>query len=319
MSLFLCALTGVGALRSPSALPQIGARRLAPLASSASSEVSVEAPTVDYAASEGETPATERFRAIALNKIDQCAEDNPRLLPKLQDIKRSALIFPFKASPYLVDELIDWDLEGDIGEDPFYRLVFPTMDMLTQEHQDLLNGVCDAGDPAGIKAAVETIRESLNPHPAGQKELNAPKVAELTGVQHKYAETVLFFAAAAQTCHAYCTYCFRWAQFIGDADLRFAQKDADSLFDYLEAHEEVSDILFTGGDPMIMRRTCSSSTSSRLKTRLSSPTSRTCASERAPSPSGRSASRATTTPTSCTSACVRSRRWAVATSPSWRT
>ena len=127
------------------------------------------------------------------------------------------------------------------------------MDMLTQEHQDLLNNACDAGDPKEIKATVEIIREALNPHPAGQKTLNAPKKAELTGVQHKYAETVLFFAAAAQTCHAYCTYCFRWAQFIGDADLRFAQKDADSLFDYLEEHEEVSDILFTGGDPMIMK------------------------------------------------------------------
>ena len=137
--------------------------------------------------------------------------------------------------------------------DPFYKLVFPTMDMLTQEHQDLLNNACDAGDPKEIKATVEVIREALNPHPAGQKTLNAPKKAELTGVQHKYAETVLFFAAAAQTCHAYCTYCFRWAQFIGDADLRFAQKDADSLFDYLEEHEEVSDILFTGGDPMIMK------------------------------------------------------------------
>ena len=107
------------------------------------------------------------------------------------------------------------------------------MDMLTQEHQDLLNNACDAGDPKEIKATVEIIREALNPHPAGQKTLNAPKKAELTGVQHKYAETVLFFAAAAQTCHAYCTYCFRWAQFIGDSDLRFAQKDAGSLFDYL--------------------------------------------------------------------------------------
>ena len=49
------------------------------------------------------------------------------------------------------------------------------------------------------------------------------------------------------------SYCFRWAQFIGDTDLRFAQKDAGSLFDYLAEHEEVSDILFTGGDPMIMK------------------------------------------------------------------
>ena len=195
----------------------------------------------------------ERFRAINAKDMDKLADKYPRLKDKVVDIKRSALIFPFKASPYLVDELIDWDMAGDIGLDPFYKLVFPTMDMLTQEHQDLLNNACDAGDPKEIKATVEIIREALNPHPAGQKTLNAPKKAELTGVQHKYAETVLFFAAAAQTCHAYCTYCFRWAQFIGDADLRFAQKDADSLFDYLEEHEEVSDILFTGGDPMIMK------------------------------------------------------------------
>jgi KamA family protein len=83
--------------------------------------------------------------------------------------------------------------------------------------------------------------------------LNAPKKAELTGVQHKYSETTLVFPAAAQTCHAYCTYCFRWAQFIGDDELRFAQKEADSLFAYLDEHKEVSDILMTGGDPMIMK------------------------------------------------------------------
>merc|ERR1711965_414719 len=90
-------------------------------------------------------------------------------------------------------------MAGDIGLDPFYKLVFPTMDMLTKEHQDLLNNACDAGDPKEIKATVEVIREALNPHPAGQKTLNAPKKAELTGVQHKYAVTVLFFAAATRT------------------------------------------------------------------------------------------------------------------------
>jgi len=164
----------------------------------------------------------------------------------------SALIFPFKASPYLVDELIDWECEGDIAEDPFYRLVFPTMDMLSEEHQEKLRTAV-AANPFDTKEAVHEIREALNPHPAGQKTLNTPKDAGLTGVQHKYAETVLFFAAAAQTCHAYCTYCFRWAQFIGDADLRFAQSEAESMFAYLGEHPEVSDVLFTGGDPMFMK------------------------------------------------------------------
>ena len=162
-------------------------------------------------------------------------------------------------------------MEGDIADDPFYRLVFPTMDMLAPHHRAKLEEVAAENDPFRLKEVVDEIREDLNPHPAGQKALNAPKkgaraacrvspahplppdpsplphrarrvraaAEDLTGVQHKYSETVLFFPAAGQTCHAYCTYCFRWAQFIGDSDLRFAQKDAGSLFNYLDEHPEV--------------------------------------------------------------------------------
>jgi KamA family protein len=71
-------------------------------------------------------------------------------------------------------------------------------------------------------------------------------------VQHKYSQTVLYFPAQGQTCHAYCTYCFRWAQFVGDADLRFAAASPLPLVDYLHGHPEVTDVLVTGGDPMIM-------------------------------------------------------------------
>jgi KamA family protein len=84
--------------------------------------------------------------------------------------------------------------------------------------------------------------------------LNTPdEEYNLNGVQHKYPETVLLFPSAGQTCHAYCTYCFRWAQFIGDSDLRFAQKEAEHFFLYLQEHEEITDVLVTGGDPMVMR------------------------------------------------------------------
>ncbi|CAB9520822.1 Putative L-lysine 2,3-aminomutase aq_1632 [Seminavis robusta] len=194
----------------------------------------------------------ERYKAISLQALDKVAEKHPQLNAHMEDIRLSGLIFPFKASPYYVDELIDWDAE-DLREDPFYRLVFPTMDMLIPEHQEKLRKAHAAGDPAALIQTVADIRADLNPHPAGQKQLNAPKNDDLTGVQHKYSETVLVFPAAAQTCHAYCTYCFRWAQFIGDDELRFAQKEADSLFNYLAEHEEVSDILMTGGDPMVMK------------------------------------------------------------------
>jgi KamA family protein len=72
-------------------------------------------------------------------------------------------------------------------------------------------------------------------------------------VQHKYRETVLFFPAAGQTCHAYCSYCFRWAQFVGIDGLKFATRQAENLVRYLRQHREVTSVLFTGGDPMVMK------------------------------------------------------------------
>ena len=94
----------------------------------------------------------------------------------------------------------------------------------------------------------------LNPHPAGQLALNTPELASgpLRGLQHKYPETVLFFPRQGQTCHAYCTYCFRWAQFVDEPDLKMATDDIASLVAYLREHSEVTSVLITGGDPMIM-------------------------------------------------------------------
>ena len=78
----------------------------------------------------------------------------------------------------------------------------------------------------------------LNPHPAGQLLLNAPSLhgRPLPGLQHKYPETVLFFPRQGQTCHAYCTYCFRWAQFVDEPELKMATDDIGTLVAYLGEH-----------------------------------------------------------------------------------
>jgi L-lysine 2,3-aminomutase len=75
----------------------------------------------------------------------------------------------------------------------------------------------------------------------------------VAGIQHKYQETVLFFPSQGQTCHAYCSYCFRWAQFVGDADLKFASREAGQLVRYVRDNPQVSSVLITGGDPMVMK------------------------------------------------------------------
>jgi KamA family protein len=76
---------------------------------------------------------------------------------------------------------------------------------------------------------------------------------KLYGMQHKYRQTLLFFPSQGQTCHAYCTFCFRWPQFVGMNDLKFASKEAEHLVKYIQEHTEVTDVLFTGGDPLIMK------------------------------------------------------------------
>jgi L-lysine 2,3-aminomutase len=63
---------------------------------------------------------------------------------------------------------------------------------------------------------------------------------------------LLFFPARGQTCHAYCTFCFRWAQFVGLTDLKFEARETTNLTAYLRAHPEVHDVLITGGDPLVM-------------------------------------------------------------------
>jgi KamA family protein len=167
-------------------------------------------------------------------------------------IRAVATVLPFRTNSYVVDELIDWDAAPD---DPIYRLVFPQPDMLPRADVDRMAGLLreDAPEPQ-VRAAAHEIRMRLNPHPAGQLVLNAPSLdgRPLPGLQHKYPETVLFFPKQGQTCHAYCTYCFRWAQFVDEPELKMATDHVDMLVAYLRRHREVTSVLITGGDPMIM-------------------------------------------------------------------
>jgi KamA family protein len=168
-------------------------------------------------------------------------------------MKAVAAVLPFRVNNHVVEELIDW---SNIPDDPIYQLTFPQPEMLRlPDYARMLGLVRRGASNDEIKAAARRIQFTLNPHPAGQLDLNVPRVSSqpVPGVQHKYRETVLFFPASGQTCHAYCTYCFRWAQFVGIDELKFASREAEVLADYLREHPEVTSVLITGGDPMVMK------------------------------------------------------------------
>lgn len=192
---------------------------------------------------------TRRFKAYTSKHLDELLRRTELDEAQRLKVRAVATVLPFRTNAYVVDELIDWSAAPD---DPIYRLVFPQADMLPAPDVDRLADLLKAEAPnAEIQAEANRVRMKLNPHPAGQLSLNVPRIdmEPVPGMQHKYPETVLFFPKQGQTCHAYCTYCFRWAQFVGDADLKFASDDVGQLLAYLRAHPEVTSVLLTGGDP----------------------------------------------------------------------
>jgi KamA family protein len=167
-------------------------------------------------------------------------------------MKAVAAVLPFRVNNYVVEELVDW---SNVPADPMYQLTFPQPGMLRRAAFDRMYGLIRGGaSEAAIAAAAREIQHRLNPHPAAQA-LNVPTIGghPVPGVQHKYRETVLLFPAAGQTCHAYCTYCFRWAQFVGVRELKFASGVSDRWQEYLRSHREVRSVLITGGDPLVMK------------------------------------------------------------------
>lgn len=194
-----------------------------------------------------------------MDKLKSYTLHNFRTIPQMsvvseeliRDVEIVGRVLPFKTNNYVVNELIDW---SNVENDPIFTLNFPRRGMLEKRFYTIMEKL--RGEDAceeEIAAKVQQIRLSLNPNPAGQ-EHNVPYLGEvkLKGIQHKYPETVLFFPSQGQTCHAYCTFCFRWPQFSGMNELKFAMKEVDLLLKYLRVHKEVTDILFTGGDPMVM-------------------------------------------------------------------
>lgn len=162
-------------------------------------------------------------------------------------------IFPFKTNNYVVNELIDWD---HAEADPIFRLNFPSLEMLLPQHQQLLQTrLAQGGSDGGLSGAIRSIRAELNPTSVAAMAGTMPVIGgkKHRGIVHSYPETVLFFPAEGQMCHAHCTFCFRWMQFVGETEEIFTSADVHALIDYVAQRPEISDLLFTGGDPLFMR------------------------------------------------------------------
>ncbi|MEG1464319.1 MAG: lysine 2,3-aminomutase, partial [Mucinivorans sp.] len=170
-----------------------------------------------------------RYKSYALHNFREIEQINNLKPEQIEAIEIVGRIFPFKTNNYVVENLIDW---LDPPNCPVYTMTFPRKEMISNaQYLELKTLLSSQADSDTVKELITKIRLSLNPNPADQ-EYNIPMLGEikLKGVQHKYRETVLFFPSQGQTCHAYCTFCFRWPQFSGMSELKFHMKEAELLY-----------------------------------------------------------------------------------------
>jgi KamA family protein len=103
----------------------------------------------------------------------------------------------------------------------------------------------DPNDP--IRQLIVPRPEELDPW----GHLDASNEAAVTvarGVQHKYRHTVLLLCN--ETCGAYCRYCFRKRLF--SADNHETSNDVSAGIRHIANDPEVTNVLLTGGDPLLM-------------------------------------------------------------------
>ena len=161
-----------------------------------------------------------RYKPYSLHNFRQIPQIESLSEEQKFEIEVVGTVLPFKTDNYVVDELIDWT---SFEDDPFFILNFPQKDMLDEVSYNKIAVLLKNNSPRKIvQEEVKKVRLKLNPNPAGQ-ESNVPEFEgkRLNGIQHKYREIMLFFPTQGQTCHAYCTFCFRWPQFaLNDLNLR---------------------------------------------------------------------------------------------------
>ena len=77
---------------------------------------------------------------------------------------------------------------------------------------------------------------------------NEEKFTKVKGLEHKYTSTALLLVN--EVCAAYCRFCFRKRLFMDENEE--VTKDISEGLEYIREHPEITNVLLTGGDPMIM-------------------------------------------------------------------
>jgi lysine 2,3-aminomutase len=119
---------------------------------------------------------------------------------------------PMQVTSYYLS-LIDWSNT----DDPIRKLAIPSLDELN------------------LEGSYDTSGEAEN--------------TKLQGLQHKYSKTALILAT--NRCATYCRHCFR-KRFVGRRENSEIISDFKDAVQYVKRHNEINNVLISGGDPLVL-------------------------------------------------------------------
>ena len=128
-----------------------------------------------------------------------------------------------KKYTYRITETVRATIKGDIHSDPVAKQYLP-------QNQELKILPEESTDPIGDEA-------------------HTP----VKGIVHRYPDRVLF--KPANVCAVYCRYCFR-REHVGPKDKKgsdiLSPQERKAALDYIRNHEDIWEVILTGGDPLIL-------------------------------------------------------------------
>ena len=78
--------------------------------------------------------------------------------------------------------------------------------------------------------------------------LNEESMSPVPNITHRYPDRALFLVTSQ--CGLYCRFCTRKRK-VGDSN-KISMRNLESAFNYLEQHTEISDVILSGGDPLML-------------------------------------------------------------------
>lgn len=119
---------------------------------------------------------------------------------------------------------------------------------ITEPMQALINKQ-DAQDPIALQF-VPDAREMVQTNRESEDPIGDHAHSPVQGIVHRYPDRVLL--KAVHSCPVYCRFCFRREMVGPQGDGTLNETELDAALAYIAAHEDIWEVILTGGDPLVL-------------------------------------------------------------------